>query len=85
MLGIKVAESTVGKYMVRTRRAPSQGWKTFLRNHAAGLASIARTQELLYDDDAWSHASGAQSQHCASSKLDPASGEGKGSSVIGEP
>ena len=26
--------------MVRRRRPPSQGWKTFLRNHAAGIASI---------------------------------------------
>src|SRR3984893_17037252 len=33
MLGIEVAESTVGRYMVRRRRPPSQGWKTFLRNH----------------------------------------------------
>jgi hypothetical protein len=38
MLGIEVAESTVGRYMVRRRRPPSQGWKTFLRNHAAGIA-----------------------------------------------
>jgi transposase InsO family protein len=40
--------------MVRTGRPPSQGWKTFLRNHAAGIASIdlfvARTIsfKLLY-------------------------------------
>ena len=27
MLGIEVAESTVGRYMVRTGRLPSQGWK----------------------------------------------------------
>src|ERR1700737_3806252 len=40
MLGIKVAESTVGRYMVRRRRPPSQGWRTFLRNHAAGIASL---------------------------------------------
>jgi hypothetical protein len=40
MLGLEVSESTVGRYMVRTRHAPSQGWKTFLRNHAAGIASI---------------------------------------------
>jgi transposase InsO family protein len=40
MLGIEVAESTVGRYIVRSRRPPSQGWKTFLRNHAAGIASI---------------------------------------------
>jgi hypothetical protein len=40
MLGIEVAESTVGRYMVRRRRPPSQGWKTFLRNHAAGVASL---------------------------------------------
>jgi hypothetical protein len=40
MLGIDVAESTVGRYMVRQRRPPSQGWKTFLRNHAAGIAAL---------------------------------------------
>ena len=40
VLGIKVAESTVGRYVVRRRHPPSQGWKTFLRNHAAGTASI---------------------------------------------
>src|SRR6202048_4686188 len=40
MLGIEVAESTVGRYMVRRRRPPSQGWKTFLRNHTAGIASL---------------------------------------------
>jgi hypothetical protein len=28
MLGIEVAESTVGRYMVRRRRPPSQAWKT---------------------------------------------------------
>ena len=26
--------------MVRCRQPPSQGWKTFLRNHAAGIASL---------------------------------------------
>ena len=36
MLGVDVVESSVGRYMVRRRRPPSQGWKTFLRNHAAG-------------------------------------------------
>ncbi len=40
MLGIDVAESTVGRYLPRHRHPPSQGWKTFLRNHAAGIASI---------------------------------------------
>jgi len=40
MLGIDVAESTVGRYMVRRCRPPSQGWKTFLRNHVAGIASL---------------------------------------------
>ena len=38
MLGIEVAESSVGRYMVRRRRPPSQGWKTFLRNHINGIA-----------------------------------------------
>ncbi len=34
------ARRTVAKYMARNRRPPSQGWKTFLRNHANGIASI---------------------------------------------
>jgi transposase InsO family protein len=32
-LGFELAQSTVAKYMVRGRGPPSQGWKTFLRNH----------------------------------------------------
>ncbi len=40
MLGIEVAQSTVAKYMGRSGRPTSQGWKSFLRNHAAGIASI---------------------------------------------
>ena len=40
MLGIEVAQSTVAKYMGRRDRPSSQGWKTFLRNHAAGIGSI---------------------------------------------
>jgi hypothetical protein len=40
MLGIEIAQSTVAKYMDRPRRPTSQGWKTFIRNQAAGIASI---------------------------------------------
>jgi transposase InsO family protein len=40
MLGIEVAQSTVARYMTRRQGSPSQGWKTFLRNHAAGIASV---------------------------------------------
>src|SRR5215813_5683938 len=39
-LGIEVGQTTVAKYMASRRRPPSQGWKTFLRNHADGIASI---------------------------------------------
>ena len=39
-LGIEIAQSTVAKYMVRRRGSPSQGWKTFLRNHAPEIAAI---------------------------------------------
>jgi len=39
-LGIDVGQTTVAKYMLRHRRPPSQGWKTFLHNHADGIASI---------------------------------------------
>jgi hypothetical protein len=40
MLGIEVAQSTVAKYMGRYGRPTSQGWNTFLCNHAAGIASL---------------------------------------------
>ena len=39
-LGFDVAQSTVSIYMVPRRDRPSQTWKTFLRNHAEGIASI---------------------------------------------
>src|SRR5258708_14137498 len=37
-LGFEVAQSPVAKYMVRRRRPPSQGCRTFLRNHAPDIA-----------------------------------------------
>ena len=40
LLGHKVAESSVAKYMVRGRKPPSQTWRTFLENHVDCLASI---------------------------------------------
>jgi putative transposase len=39
-LGINVAKSTVDKYRVRSGKAPSPTWKTFLRNHINDLVSI---------------------------------------------
>jgi len=39
-LGIDVGQTSVAKYMARTKRPPSQGWKPFLRNHADGIVAI---------------------------------------------
>jgi len=39
-LGIDVGQTSVAKSMARRRRPPSQGWRTFLLNHADGIASI---------------------------------------------
>jgi transposase InsO family protein len=39
-LGFSVAQSTVAKYMVKRRGPPSQGWRTFLRNHAPEIAAM---------------------------------------------
>ena len=38
-LGLAVAQSSVAKYMVKRRWPPSQGWCTFLRNHAPDIAA----------------------------------------------
>jgi hypothetical protein len=39
-LGIQVAQSTVSIYMVPRPDRPLQTWKTFVRNHMEGIASI---------------------------------------------
>jgi hypothetical protein len=39
-LGFELAQSTVAKYMVRRRGPPSQGWRTFLCNHAPHTTAI---------------------------------------------
>src|SRR5258708_15099376 len=39
-LGFEVAQSSVAKYMVKRCGPPSQGWSTFLRNHAPAIAAM---------------------------------------------
>src|SRR5271166_5897546 len=39
-LGFELAQSSVHKYMVRRPGPPSQGWRTFLRNHAPDIAAM---------------------------------------------
>jgi putative transposase len=40
LLGHDLAESTVAKYMIRTRKPPSQTWRTFLDNHVGDLVGV---------------------------------------------
>jgi len=39
-LGIKIGETSVGKYMGRRRKPPSQTWRTFLENHVKTMVSV---------------------------------------------
>jgi putative transposase len=39
-LGFTLAQSTVSKYLPRNRKAPSQGWRTFLQNHLLEALAI---------------------------------------------
>jgi transposase InsO family protein len=39
-LGFEVAQSSVAKYIVKRRGPPSQGWRTFLCNHAPDIAAM---------------------------------------------
>jgi transposase InsO family protein len=39
-LGFELAQSSVAKYMVKHRGPPSQGWRTFLLNHAPDIAAM---------------------------------------------
>jgi putative transposase len=38
-LGIDIGETSVSKYLVRSRKPPSQTWRTFLENHLQSLVS----------------------------------------------
>ena len=40
LLGYSVAERTVDKYMVGSKKPPSQTWMTFLKNHAPDIVAI---------------------------------------------
>jgi len=39
-LGFEVAQSSVAQYMIKRHGPPSQGWRTFLRNHAPDIAAM---------------------------------------------
>ena len=39
-VGFEVAQSSVAKYMVKRSWPPSQGWRTFLRNHSPDIAAM---------------------------------------------
>ncbi len=40
LLGYTVSQATVAKYMPKTRKPPSQTWRTFLTNHVPDIAAI---------------------------------------------
>jgi len=58
-LGIDVSQATVAKYMIRTRKPPSQSWRAFLNNHASQLVSTdffvvpTVTFRLLFVSSCW--------------------------------
>ena len=39
-LSFEIAQSSVAKYMVKRSWPPSQGWRTFLRNHSPDIAAM---------------------------------------------
>src|SRR5260370_12219134 len=39
-LGVDIGETSVGKYIVRRRKPPSQDWRTFLENHGKAEGSV---------------------------------------------
>jgi hypothetical protein len=65
-LGFEVAQSSVAKYMVKRRGPPSQGWRTFLRNHAPDIAAMDLFVVPTIDrrDIVWINAT-ATSNRCA--------------------
>ena len=48
-LGIDIGETSVGKYIVRGRKPPSQTWRTFLENHLV-LGAPGVPQQRAYNE-----------------------------------
>src|SRR5258705_2197063 len=76
-LGIEVGQTSVAKYMVKRREPPSQGWKTFVRNHADGIAAMDlfvvptisfRLALRIIDHGAWPAADSMVWRHIASNR-----------------
>jgi hypothetical protein len=42
-LGMDIGETSVDKYLVRSRKPPSQTWRTFLENHVKTIFPILLT------------------------------------------
>ena len=40
LLGYTVSQTTVTKYMLKTRKPPSQTWRTFLANHVPDIVAV---------------------------------------------
>jgi hypothetical protein len=55
-LGIGVSQATVGTYMPRHRRPPSQTWRTFLANHAHQIVAADSLSSLTFTS--WNYVSG---------------------------
>ena len=60
-LGINIGETSVSKYLVRSRKPPSQTWRTFLDNHIQSLVSVdfftvpTIGLQILYVFLVWAH------------------------------
>jgi putative transposase len=39
-LGIDIGETSVSKYLVRSRKPPCQAWRTFIENHISSMVSV---------------------------------------------
>jgi hypothetical protein len=75
-LGIDIGQTSVAKYMTRRSGPPSQGWKTFLNNHADGIAAMDlfvvpsnfSFDLRLADHGAWPAADSLVRRHIASDR-----------------
>jgi len=65
-LGLQASAATIRKYRPWSRHLPSQGWRTFLQNHAGGIAAmdffVVPTVTCRCSTSwSWSHTSGVKS------------------------
>ena len=75
-LGIDIGETSVGKYLARGRKPPSQTWRTFLENHFESIGRLLHGADHSFSSAVRIPDSGSRPSPDSTFRRDPSSNRG---------